>query len=53
MAKVGSILIGIILFILGILALIPSINFAALWLAIVMLILGIITLLIGIFNKKA
>jgi len=53
MAKVGSILIGIILFILGILALIPAINFAALWLAIVMLILGIITLLIGIFNKKA
>lgn len=53
MTKIGSIVIGIILFILGILALIPAFNFAALWLAIVMLILGIITFLIGIFNKKA
>lgn len=53
MTKIGSIIIGIILFILGILALIPVLNFAALWLAIVLLVLGIITFLIGILNKKA
>ncbi|MHB1253046.1 MAG: hypothetical protein ACYCZ1_02655 [Candidatus Humimicrobiaceae bacterium] len=53
MIKLGTIIIGIILFILGILALIPSLSFASMWLAVVLLVIGIITFLLGIFNKKS
>ena len=52
MVKMGTIIIGIILFVLGILALIPSFSFASMWLAIVLLVIGIISFLMGILNKK-
>jgi len=52
MIKVLTIIFGVILAILGILALIPALHFAAVWLAVVLIIIGIINILLGIFNKK-
>ncbi len=52
MSKVAVIIIGIILAILGILALIPALHFATLWFAIVLLVIGIIGVVLGIVDKK-
>jgi hypothetical protein len=52
MSKVTLIVGGIILIILGILAIIPALDFAALWLAIVLLILGIAGIILGAISGK-
>jgi len=52
MGKITTIIIGIILVILGILALIPTLNFAAMWLAVVLLVLGILIVVLGIIDKR-
>ena len=52
MGKITLIILGIILVILGVLAIIPALNFAALWLAIVLLILGVLSIVFGAITKK-
>jgi len=52
MNKITTIIIGIILVILGVLALIPALNFAAMWLAIVLIVIGILSVVLGIFAKR-
>ncbi|MBC7334475.1 MAG: hypothetical protein H5T85_08520 [Actinobacteria bacterium] len=52
MSKVTSIIFGIILLIIGILALFPALKIAALWAAIVILIIGILSLIFGIVDKR-
>lgn len=52
MSKVTSIIFGIILIILGVLALFPALKIAAIWAAIVILIIGILSLIFGIVDKR-
>ncbi len=52
MGKLSLIILGIILLILGILAIIPAMNFAAMWLAVVLLVLGILSIILGFLAKK-
>jgi hypothetical protein len=52
MSKVTLIVGGIILIILGVLAIIPALNFAAMWLAIVLLILGAAGIILGSIAEK-
>jgi hypothetical protein len=52
MGKLALIILGIVLLILGVLAIIPAMNFAALWLAIVLLVLGILSIILGFVAKK-
>lgn len=52
MSKLTVIIIGIILVILGILALIPTLNFATMWFAIVLLVIGILGVILGIIDKR-
>jgi len=52
MGKIALIILGIILLILGALAIIPAMNFAAMWLAIVLLVLGILSIILGFLAKK-
>jgi uncharacterized membrane protein HdeD (DUF308 family) len=52
MGKLSLIILGIILLILGILAIIPAMNFAAMWLAVALLVLGILSIILGFLAKK-
>jgi uncharacterized membrane protein HdeD (DUF308 family) len=52
MGKLSLIILGIILLILGILAIIPAMNFAAMWLAVVLAVLGILGIILGFLAKK-
>jgi len=52
MGKLSLIILGIILLILGILAILPAMNFAAMWLAVVLLVLGVVSIILGFLAKK-
>jgi len=53
MNKITTIIIGIVLVILGALALIPALNFAVMWLAIVLIVIGILSVVLGLMSKRS
>ena len=52
MSKAILIVVGIILAILGVLALFPAIMTAPLWLAIVLLVVGVASVILGLIDRK-
>jgi len=52
MSKTVLIIVGIILAILGILALFPAILTVPMWLAVALIVVGILCVIVGIMDKK-
>lgn len=53
MSKVVLIIVGIIITVLGVLALFPAIMTVPLWLTIVLLVVGVLSFILGLISKKA
>lgn len=53
MSKLGLIVVGIIITVLGIFALFPAIVAVPMWLTIVLLAVGVLSIVLGLISKKA
>ncbi len=51
MKKYSLIILGVVLLVLGILALIPAVTIPSTWLAIIVIIVGLISFLMGLTRK--